>query len=585
MLPINISITGHRDIKIEKTKEYQGKVRQVLVGLLKEYPNTKINLLCGMAEGSDILAAKIVLKLRDEYRINKDKSRVGLIAVLPMTKEEYIDTFCLETKERSIEEFEGILRKADKIFDLSKVYSNCTPNDNPYYRLGMYLVNNSQAIIALWNGVINHKKGGTSSVVEYALKGIPDEYRERYSITDSGDTIPVYHIYVERVSAEVKEQRIGYIESMKGWGSILYPKIWEDMCIAKESVEKYYKSIFTEFDGYNKNADKYKLESDGYLLSENSSVSIEEAKKAEGMEEIVQHQTCFSALAKKFQKKTWFFGKVQLFFGLISFLWVAIYDEILSNCKWIPENSAALILLLVPISVLVCILVYRMVNKKRIESRYYDYRAMSENLRVQFYWKFAGLKDNTFSHYSRKNEWELGWVLAAVKNISMEINYTLCLHSGKRNYNDIKGCWIDDQIAYFNKKSIKNKKTVRNNSLLKYFLFGLGVLAAILLFFQARWQIIGIPEFAFLFSVDFFLAFGAVFHNYLEQRQFENEYNQYKRMIMILTQAKVKFEKAYAENDYKSLDKILIEIGYDALAENADWVVFNRMSSISIPMG
>lgn len=585
MLPINISLTGHRDIDVSNESEYRGKIRQVLTEILDEHPNTKVNLMCGMAEGADIIGANVALEMKEEYTTNAGESRVGLVAVLPMAKQDFVNTFSMGVKEKNIKEFEDALSQADKVYDLSKVYTDSSFNENPYVRLGMFLVDNSQAIIALWNGVINNKKGGTSSVVEYALNGTPDEYRERYSIMDAGDTIPVYHILTQRTSPSQKVYKIDYIEVKKDWGAVLYPKMWEKMRIDKNDVEKYYNNIFTEFDSYNKNVQKHKIDNNSYLLNVHSSISMEQVRESDGMNEIVYHQCCFSDIAQVYQKKTWSYSRLQLLLGLISFLWVVLYDEILSNCSWISTPDAALVLLLAPISVLACILVYRVVSKNRIENRYYDYRAMSENLRVQFYWKLAGLKDNTYSHYSRKNEWELGWIIAAAKNISIDINYELCTSSRKKYYQDLKQCWIDDQIEYFNNKCARNKKTVRVNSMFKNVLFGLGVAAAILLFLQARWQIIGVQQFVFLFAVDFFLSFGAVFHNYLEQRQFETEYDQYKRMTMFLMQAKVKYEKAFAQKDYKNIDKILVEIGYDALAENADWVVFNRMSSIDIPMG
>ncbi len=52
------------------------------------------------------------------------------------------------------------------------------------------------------------------------------------------------------------------------------------------------------------------------------------------------------------------------------------------------------------------------IGHRRIDAqgRYLDYRAVAEGLRVQFFWRVAGLKDEVCANYLRKQLDELRWI-------------------------------------------------------------------------------------------------------------------------------------------------------------------------------
>ncbi len=82
MIPINIAITGHRDLLDNEMPLYTEKVTELIKEIQEKYPNTTIQILTGMAEGADILCAKIALDLG-----------CSLVAVLPLSKEDFVKTF------------------------------------------------------------------------------------------------------------------------------------------------------------------------------------------------------------------------------------------------------------------------------------------------------------------------------------------------------------------------------------------------------------------------------------------------------------------------------------------------------------
>lgn len=571
MIPINIGITGHRDISPHKIEEYVSEVKAILSHIQNKYPNTKIQVLAGMAEGADLLCAKVALDLG-----------YAVVAVLPMNKVDFIKTY---NNPNKIAVFEEVFSKVGKIIDLSLIYPERKNDIEAYVQLGVYITEHSQALIALWNGVKNNKPGGTSGVVECALNGFPHEYRNRYNIVDNDDTIPVYYVNTERILVDNGNSEIDYRQDISEGFTVLYPVIWNETDI--KDVRRYYENILYEIDEYNQESKKPSNQ-EFYCIDGHD---CEQAKTLMGMDQIIQEQSMADGLAKKFQKSTTKFLIIQLICGLFVFLWVSLFDEILAEFFY----NAYYILFLVPITFIATIVIYQTCVKKRIESKYYDYRALGECLRAQFYWKLAGIKENTYARYTRKNEWELGWVISAAKNICMDVNYSVFRSKTFiPNYDCIKQYWLAGQIAYFKekfnrKKGFSQKQKVTIYKWIKWVFFFLGLLFAVALIFEQIYlRHVSDNTFTkhiFLFLIDLLLAVGAIFSAYVEKQQFETELRQYKRMINLFTQGRDEFEVALKSGKKSRIEETIIEIGEEAIAENADWVVFNKTNTIDIPMG
>ena len=137
-----IAVTGHRDIVI-----YDKLIEEVNAFFLQMLEKHKsIILLSALADGADQLVANCSLKHQN----------IALEVPLPMEKEAYLET--LINKEN----FLTLQKEARHTFVVPK---EC---EHPYENLGHYLVDNSDVLLALWDGMYNAKKGGTSDVVAYA---------------------------------------------------------------------------------------------------------------------------------------------------------------------------------------------------------------------------------------------------------------------------------------------------------------------------------------------------------------------------------------------------------------------------------
>jgi len=143
-----IAITGHRDM-IE-TEELKQKVFKFFEEKLEQ--SSELVLLSPLADGADRFVAKIFLELQKEH------NGLSLVVPMPFGQERYMEDF----DEKSKEEFLDFLQKADAVFAVKRV------SESGYVDVGRYVVDESDVLLALWDGTYNGKLGGTGDVVEYA---------------------------------------------------------------------------------------------------------------------------------------------------------------------------------------------------------------------------------------------------------------------------------------------------------------------------------------------------------------------------------------------------------------------------------
>jgi len=147
---MKICLTGHRpdklygyDLNNEKWQELKEKLKAILI----EYDCGEA--ISGMALGSDTIFAIAVLELKEEgYPID-------LRCAVPFKGQESKWT------QPDIERYKRILQQADFVDILSeKKYSPKLLQDR-----NEYMVNNSDLVIAVWNG---EESGGTYNCIKYA---------------------------------------------------------------------------------------------------------------------------------------------------------------------------------------------------------------------------------------------------------------------------------------------------------------------------------------------------------------------------------------------------------------------------------
>jgi hypothetical protein len=160
---LRIGITGHR--VIEDSHEVERELRRartlaVAAGLTPDPAarglpggpeSVHLQVLSALAEGGDRLAARVLL----------EEPRASLVAVLPLQKDDYLSDF---GSQASKEEFLELLARAERV----EVVAASASREEGYERAGRRIVEESDLLFALWDGLASRGRGGTADIVEYA---------------------------------------------------------------------------------------------------------------------------------------------------------------------------------------------------------------------------------------------------------------------------------------------------------------------------------------------------------------------------------------------------------------------------------
>jgi hypothetical protein len=293
------------------------------------------------------------------------------------------------------------------------------------------------------------------------------------------------------------------------------------------------------------------------------------------------------SLANNFKKKRIVAFKILLANVVLAFFFLHLYLEFFRN---------PVVLIFYPGLLGIGALFYYRDKKKEYEKKHEDYRALSEALRVQFYWDTAGLHENTADYYLIKHQGELNWIQWAINNINLisraheknESNVNYC------NYTEIITSWIKDQHKYFSRTSHKVYKTLEKFENKSNLLFLSGIALSILLLIFDIWAPNASPEIMHLIHnshpfivllVVMLLTISAIIHGYTEKMGFSEETKQYSRMAHLYSTADEHATKFLLKEDSANLKNLFFELGKESLIENADWLQLHRARPMEMPKG
>jgi hypothetical protein len=127
-------------------------------------PIIQLSILSPLAEGADRLVARVVLSYPG----------AKLKAVLPLALEDYMEDFQLEESKY---EFTNLFRLCEHPITLrtqrireeqSAPEAQEDLRRDAYLRVGQYVVDHCDLLIALWDGEPSRGRGGTADIVQYA---------------------------------------------------------------------------------------------------------------------------------------------------------------------------------------------------------------------------------------------------------------------------------------------------------------------------------------------------------------------------------------------------------------------------------
>jgi len=230
--------------------------------------------------------------------------------------------------------------------------------------------------------------GGTAEVVRLKLTGNWPNAGEDTPFDGIVPPGPVYHITTPRERDGTDVAEIATTE--------IYPERDEPA-----TSDLYHLRVLKPLDDYNREvrnspgASEAAEDAATDLIADLGDAALREVRP--GLEEMRRHFAMADVLAGRYHAKT----VSALFWVSIIVLMAALtFDSALHLLVGESlEKARALSMLSSPLLMLAAAFVYRRAKRNDYQNKFQDYRGLAEGLRIQFFWRLAGLNECVADHY------------------------------------------------------------------------------------------------------------------------------------------------------------------------------------------
>ena len=584
-IPLIVGVTGHRDLVAEDVPRIRELVREVLRTLKKEYPHTPLVLLSPLVEGADQLVAEVALEADIGAR---------LVAVLCAPTQDSLVASGVSSESAelglqklarggSVARFQELLGRASKVVSMPlddearrlAAIDESALAKRQFELVGKYVARHSQLLIALWDGD-SSETSGTARVVAWQRSGAPAPFATQLGELDVVEGAPICHIRVRRSSrpetVETQASRVSYIDP-------------ESPGESSESANEQIHRTWGNIDRFNRDVTQLQLSNPQSIATSRSWVLPEEtvARLTPDLRELFEFYAVADAAALSFQARVKRLVQRLFVIGPLALVCLEVYAHLWS--EW-PVLAGYLFLLALAYGM------FAWARRGDWEGRYLDDRALAEALRVQFFWRWAGLSDCAAEHYLRHLRGELGWIRQAARTCFLLTSESQPRQSATppsntmepgsdESLNSVLRHWVLDQSKFFTKKQpINEHLETRCERITKWSFRVALAIAAIEL--AVHWQTHHANH--LLIVLTFFgLVAAALTEEVADYHTFGMLARQYDWMKNLFTTAGTKLESLIAAKNVVRSQSLIHDLGLEALNENADWLVQRRRKPVVLP--
>jgi len=217
-------------------------------------------------------------------------------------------------------------------------------------------------------------------------------------------------------------------------------------------------------------------------------------------------------------------------------------------------------------------IVFLIAKRRDLRTKYLDYRALAEGLRVQFFWRLAALPASAADHYLRKQRSELDWIRHALRAVEI-------LNPPAREPSRLPAArahWLESEARYFaaaaRAHDAKDRRVRRTSAALFVVALALAFLKPFLDSAHPLVVLVGLCPLT-----------AAFVKWWSERRAFGPLAHQYERMAILFDAAARQAGRALEAGRLEDACGVLLEAGREALAENGDWVMLHRERPVRVP--
>jgi len=554
--PIVVGVTGHRDLRPQDVAELERCVDEFFAELSARYPDSDVIVLSGLARGADRLVARRALALGRP-----------LVALLPMPRSDYEADF---VEPADLAEFGDIAAQSTRLIEIPWAHGAHGTGDTAraaqYALLGDALVENASIVLALWNGHVTGLAGGTDAVLAMAQRGRGEGALAAF---DRHAAPFVYRIVTPRESYAATEGEPFSRTSLDDAG--------DDACL---------RSLGNQ-DRWNRDAAPlWPADSAGEAFA--------------GRDVIARTFAIADTLAIREQTAEQRAFRAVYLIGAAAAVIFGAYGNLFSRDDWLLGIDVAI--------TVAGFLVYAIAMSRNAPDRFQDYRALAEGLRVQEAWSRAGVAADVADHYAHRQrsalDWiesedpsdvpasKLNWIRRTIRVARQLYDFSPDEPHDRLTHRDriraVHAEWIVPQAQYFSRAAAR-KAAAAKRCRTAWRMLALGALACTVVLFVAecipasRPLADGAAKSEFFFTIGMLTLCSAIVQNYADKRAFGTLHKQYVAMHrMFATAADVVAGLVDGEFDERRAKAVIFEIGREALAENADWMIALRDRPLEI---
>jgi CheY-like chemotaxis protein len=644
-IPIVVGITGHRALRAADEPAITAQVTSLFARLRRDCPHSPIVLLTALAEGADRLVAHAALA-----------AGARLLAVLPLEPADYEMDFATTA---SRDAFRALLSdpRTDRIVVIPcldpAARRDGDARNMQYLFDGLFIARHSDVLIALWDGSAARGTGGTQQIVTFkqtgrldvdshtvaALTEAPAPFEVIDAPLDAAPTGLVYHVPAARADDAVAPS------DSAAW---LVPPRHAGTPAARDAFVEQNLTTLRRRDELNREGATLRDRHRSRLDAGRAMLTRGEPVVPAALDGLRESFALADVLAVAHQKSTY-----RMLIALFVLVGVATISLVFRNLA-ISDDARRVYLGGYLLLLAVADLAYLRTRGRRSQDRFQDYRALAEGLRVQFFWRLAGLPHAASDYYLRKQRSELRWIRDALN--------VCALCSAPPVGADIEAVqrlWVEDQHHYYRRASARDgyrgrRQRAVGSALVLLSLsatmvwlwsiaqgaavfIAIALLAALVLSTHCAYEIVhalrdstagdrrvlremlgigalsvgialalwaaaayGGPQLAgrapllslnaspfewMLAAIGITALVGTFAHGFANVRAFGEHQKQYERMEELFHVASTALSRATPSETATrhGAERVLLDLGREALAEHADWLLLHRARPMELP--
>jgi len=558
-VPLVVGVTSHRNIPAHEIDLVRRRVREFFAQLQRDFPTLPLVVLSALAEGGDQLVAEEALAVGAQ-----------LIAPLPLPRELYVEDFHHPATRTS---FDALCTRA-QVIDLPllpdsthlNIGSHGPERDRQYGQAGVFIARHCHLLLAIWDGKRSDRLGGTAQVAHYFLSGampglIERRRGRRRHLLGSGDERLVCQVVCSRDGAD------GAPLSPLQPGQLLW-RTQTELSPVDAPMPEAFRQTFAHMAAFDGDCVKYRADIAG-------SGGVDKAAPGDDTTLARPEAALFRAadwLAVHFRQRVLLAMRVIYTLAAVMAIAFTIYDNLPDQ-----DDFIYVFLLLFAGGVWLSTLARR----RGWHRKYLDYRALAEGLRVQGYWRRAGISltdDPEFAQdsFMQKQDIELGWTRNVMRSAGLGYPLDPPPHP-EQELDAVIREWVGDaahggQVDYFRSKAVQRTRQHHITETLGFASLFAGIAISIVLAALAHRLSADIKN-VLVVIMGILSIVAAVREAYAFKKADKELIKQYRFMQRIFDEARMALART---RDATEQREILRALGEAALAEHAEWALMHR---------